>query len=179
MFINMSNDSEKSTDTDMEIQPKHHRYPFCIVWTPLPIISWFFPFIGHMGIATSKGVIRDFAGSYYVSEDDMAFGLPTMYWQLSPDKVPGGIEAFDRAIKEASDEYRTHTHNICCDNCHSHVALALNTMQYNNKSNWNMVHLATMMIFKGKWVGISGFLHQYLPFMIVVGLLVGIALIFP
>ena len=29
------------------------RYPFCIVWTPLPLISLFFPFIGHMGIACS------------------------------------------------------------------------------------------------------------------------------
>lgn len=28
---------------------------------------WVFPFIGHMGICTSSGVIRDFAGSYYVS----------------------------------------------------------------------------------------------------------------
>jgi hypothetical protein len=31
------------------------------------ISSWLFPFIGHMGIATSDGVIRDFAGSYFVS----------------------------------------------------------------------------------------------------------------
>ena len=28
---------------------------------------WFVPFIGHMGICTSAGVIRDFAGPYYVS----------------------------------------------------------------------------------------------------------------
>ena len=28
---------------------------------------WLFPFIGHMGICTSNGVIRDFAGPYFVS----------------------------------------------------------------------------------------------------------------
>lgn len=28
---------------------------------------WVLPFIGHMGICTSAGVIRDFAGSYFVS----------------------------------------------------------------------------------------------------------------
>lgn len=28
---------------------------------------WFFPIIGHMGICTSTGVIRDFAGPYFVS----------------------------------------------------------------------------------------------------------------
>lgn len=31
---------------------KNHRFPFCIVWTPLPLISWFLPIIGHTGICT-------------------------------------------------------------------------------------------------------------------------------
>ena len=31
------------------------------------VYSWFFPIIGHMGICTSAGVIRDFAGPYFVS----------------------------------------------------------------------------------------------------------------
>ena len=31
------------------------------------IYRWLFPFIGHMGICTSAGVIRDFAGPYFVS----------------------------------------------------------------------------------------------------------------
>jgi len=39
-----------------------HRYPFCLVWTPIPLITWLLPFVGHMGIATSQGIIRDFAG---------------------------------------------------------------------------------------------------------------------
>ena len=38
-----------------EILMQHH---FC---------RWLFPFIGHMGIATTQGVIRDFAGPYFVS----------------------------------------------------------------------------------------------------------------
>ena len=66
---------------------RRSRYPFCVVWTPLPLISWFIPVIGHVGIATSTGIIRDFAGSYYVSEDEMAFGEPTRYWPLVPHKV--------------------------------------------------------------------------------------------
>ncbi|ROK35621.1 Transmembrane protein 222 [Anabarilius grahami] len=59
------------------IDPSISRYPYCIVWTPIPVLSWLFPFIGHMGICTSTGVIRDFAGPYFVSEDNMAFGRPT------------------------------------------------------------------------------------------------------
>lgn len=40
--------------------------------SPVPSMSlfphrWFFPIIGHMGICTSTGVIRDFAGPYFVS----------------------------------------------------------------------------------------------------------------
>ena len=34
---------------------------------------WFVPFIGHMGICTSAGVIRDFAGPYYVSVSSVVY----------------------------------------------------------------------------------------------------------
>ncbi|KAE9550485.1 hypothetical protein FO519_006304 [Halicephalobus sp. NKZ332] len=142
-------------NVDMRVDPKNHRFPFCIVWTPLPLISWIFPFIGHMGIATSSGVIRDFAGSYFVSEDHMGFGWPTLYWQLSPKDVAGGVNAFDKAISEASLEYEGHSHNIFCDNCHSHVALALNLMKYEEKTNWNMVILAFKILIHGKFVGLT------------------------
>lgn len=47
-----------STKIDYDL----HRYPFCLVWTPIPLITWLFPFIGHMGISSSEGLIRDFAG---------------------------------------------------------------------------------------------------------------------
>ena len=67
------------------------------------------PFIGHMGIATSAGTIRDFAGSYFVSDDNMAFGSPTKYIQLEINRVPGGVSAWDRSVHEASEEYKTHT----------------------------------------------------------------------
>ena len=67
------------------------RYPFCIVWTPLPLITWIFPFIGHMGICDSRGIIHDFAGPYYVSRDNMAFGNPVKYWYLFPEHVAGEL----------------------------------------------------------------------------------------
>ena len=43
-------------------------------------------------------------------------------------------------------------HNLCFDNCHSHVALALNLMNYNGSRNWNMVKLALLMLLHGKYV---------------------------
>ena len=33
------------------------QFPYCIVWTPIPLISWLLPFVGHMGVCSSKGTI--------------------------------------------------------------------------------------------------------------------------
>ena len=60
------------------------RFPYSIVWTPIPVLSWVAPFIGHVGICTSDGVIFDFAGPYHISVDNLAFGHPTRYVQLNP-----------------------------------------------------------------------------------------------
>ncbi|XP_023558856.1 transmembrane protein 222 isoform X1 [Octodon degus] len=132
------------------------RFPYCVVWTPIPVLTWFFPIIGHMGICTSTGVIRDFAGPYFVSEDNMAFGKPAKYWKLDPAQVyASGPNAWDTAVHDASEEYKHRMHNLCCDNCHSHVALALNLMRYNNSTNWNMVTLCFFCLLYGKYIRTS------------------------
>ncbi|XP_040574617.1 transmembrane protein 222 isoform X2 [Lepeophtheirus salmonis] len=149
--------------TDLEkLDFHHHRYPFCVVWTPIPLLSWLIPFIGHTGIATSSGVIRDFAGPYYVSEDDMAFGNPTKYWQLDSQSIIGGASAWDAAVLEASDVYSHRIHKIICDNCHSHVAYALNTMGYKGSTSWNMVYVCWNLMLRGSFVGCRGFFKTYL-----------------
>ncbi|XP_011303802.1 transmembrane protein 222 [Fopius arisanus] len=153
---------------DLQIDAPRKRFPFCIVWTPIPLLTYFFPFIGHMGIATSAGIIRDFAGPYHVSEDQMAFGSPTKYWQLNHLLAKGGAAGWDSAVSEASDIYKTRMHNLCCDNCHSHVATALNLMVFKNSNNWNMVKLALLMLIHGKYVSISGFLKTWVPFLFLV-----------
>ncbi|XP_011255700.1 transmembrane protein 222 [Camponotus floridanus] len=160
--------SNDSPEMDLSIYPERQRFPFCIVWTPLPLLTYFLPFIGHMGIATSTGVIRDFAGPYHVSEDNMAFGKPTKYWQLDYTKAKGSIQGWDAGVAEASEIYKTRMHNLCCDNCHSHVATALNLMSYDNSSSWNMVKLAFFMLLHGKYVSVLGFLKTWLPFCIFV-----------
>lgn len=43
-------------------------------------------------------------------------------------------------------------HNLCCDNCHSHVAMALNLMRYDNSTSWNMVKLCLLVLLRGKHV---------------------------
>lgn len=38
----------------------------------------------------------------------MGFGWPTSYLQLQPSKVEGGVQAYDNAVREASEEYKEH-----------------------------------------------------------------------
>ncbi|XP_005529728.1 transmembrane protein 222 isoform X2 [Parus major] len=153
------------------------RFPHCVVWTPIPVLTWLFPIIGHMGICTSAGVIRDFAGPYFVSEDNMAFGKPVKYWKLDPSKVCAtGPNAWDTAVHDASEEYKHRMHNLCCDNCHSHVALALNLMRYDNSTSWNMVKLCFFTLLYGKYVSIGGFVKTWLPFVLLLGVIVTVVL---
>ncbi|XP_030146241.1 transmembrane protein 222 [Taeniopygia guttata] len=153
------------------------RFPHCVVWTPIPVLTWLFPIIGHMGICTSAGVIRDFAGPYFVSEDNMAFGKPVKYWKLDPSKVCAtGPNAWDTAVHDASEEYKHRMHNLCCDNCHSHVALALNLMRYDNSTSWNMVKLCFFTLLYGKYVSIGGFVKTWLPFVLFLGVIVTVVL---
>ena len=57
-------------------------------------------------------------------------------------------------------------HNICCDNCHSHVAYALNLMELRAYGirNWDMVKLCFLIFFKGRFLSFGGFMAQFLPF---------------
>ncbi|ETV98416.1 hypothetical protein H310_08582 [Aphanomyces invadans] len=163
---------DKAPTNPRRVDVGNDRYPFSIVWTPLPLISWFFPFIGHMGIADSNGIIYDFAGPYYIGEDNFAFGRPTRYLQLT---LPASVseDAWDEGVRQGCDVYKKRMHNICCDNCHSHVARCLNSMGYPCVwgSNWNMVVLCFYCLFNGGFVNLRGFLLTWGPFSIIAAIL--------
>lgn len=59
-------------------------------------------------------------------------------------------------------------HNLCCDNCHSHVSMALNLMRYDGSSSHNMAQLAVRSFFCAKYVGVKGFLITWTPFLLLV-----------
>lgn len=109
----------------------------------------------------------------------MAFGRPTKYWQLKPAvRARGGVAGWDRAVTEASDIYKGRMHNLLCDNCHSHVATALNLMEYDGATNrgWNMVRLAVLMFVHGKYVGWLAWIKTWAPFVIIVVFIVVVVL---
>ena len=147
------------------MDPKNARFPLTITWTPLPGITWLLPMIGHTGICGSDGVIHDFAGPYYVSEDDFAFGETHKYVQL--EIAAGSVSKFNEDIQRANRTYRKRMHNICCDNCHSHVARALNNHRYRGKDNWTMISVWWMLMTEGKYVSTSHLIFTYIGFLVI------------
>ncbi|PIA52833.1 hypothetical protein AQUCO_01000600v1 [Aquilegia coerulea] len=78
---------QKAVPELMQINPRKARFPCCIVWCPLPVLSWLVPFIGHIGICREDGVILDFAGPNFVCVDNFAFGSPARYIQIPKEKL--------------------------------------------------------------------------------------------
>eukprot|EP01040_Poterioochromonas_malhamensis_P011954 gene11954-13042_t len=146
------------------------RYPYCIVWTPLPVISWFLPFIGHTGIADSRGVIYDFAGPYTIGVGKLTFSPPTRYIQLDPAFCTD--LNWDEGVGNGCEVYKNRMHNIFCDNCHSHVAKCLNNMGYGKRTDYGMVEIGVWVFFQGKFVSFGRFVQTYLPFTIIVAIIV-------
>lgn len=159
-------------------KPKYNQeqslLSYTLVWSPLPPITWLIPFIGHTGICDSSGIASDFRGPYYVGDDGrMAFGPPTRYLKIDLEGICTA-EQWDAAIQDANQVYRGRMHNICCDNCHSHVAYALNHLHVSayGIQKWNMVNIAMIMFFRSSFLSWTAVLQQFLPLTIIVILII-------
>eukprot|EP00803_Ostreobium_quekettii_P001588 evm.model.scf_7.19 EVM.evm.TU.scf_7.19 scf_7:143388-159187(+) len=156
------------------IQPPR-CFPYCVVWTPIPVVTWLLPFVGHMGICLSGGKVLDFAGPYYVGDDGvMAFGHPTRYLALdprrceAPDRDDSQLgEWWDGVIEASARVYRERMYNFCCDNCHQFVAHALNSLVYAGSMRWDMVRLAAWVFVGARHVGVAGAAKSWLPFLLI------------
>ena len=170
--VNMGTSAREQTGgtpMNVEIDVARQRFPNCIVWSPLPPITWFLPFIGHTGICDSDGIIWDFAGPYTIGRGNMAFGAPTRYIPLDPTLCK--LLSWNEGVAEANTVYSKRMHNIFCDNCHSHVANALNHMGYGSlKANFGMVSIGVWVFFFGRFTSVGDFIKTYLPFAILCGI---------
>ncbi|MCD9639631.1 hypothetical protein HAX54_024279 [Datura stramonium] len=181
---------EENYPNTMLIDPKRDRFPYCIVWSPLPVLSWFIPFIGHIGICREDGVILDFAGPNFVSVDNFTFGSPTRYFQvsreqcccLSPysaehtgeyvqnhDKSGSNADTWESALRKSIQEFQHQSYSIFTCNCHSFVANGLNRVGF-QAGGWNVVNLAIFIFLKGCWVNKTSIVKTYLPPVVVLGL---------
>ncbi|KAL4141036.1 hypothetical protein PRNP1_014159 [Phytophthora ramorum] len=147
------------------IDPGADRFPFCVVWSPLPVITWVLPFIGHLGIADSNGIIHDFAGTKTIGRDNFLFGIPTRYVQL--DVAQDQVTRWDEAVAKGSATYGSHSYNFFLDNCHSYVAECLTQFPFSGGAPWNMVILCFWVFVRGKYVDARGFFKTWLPFAVI------------
>ena len=60
------------------------------------------------------------------------------------------------------------------NNCHHHVANALNRMKYRGKDNWNQVDVWWMCLWNSNYVSFCDIVCVYLPFLIILGLIFGL-----
>lgn len=70
-----------------EIDPKKEKFPCCLVWTPLPVVSWLAPFVGHVGICREDGTVVDFSGSNMINVGNLSYGAVARYYQLDRRQV--------------------------------------------------------------------------------------------
>eukprot|EP00198_Chlamydomonas_reinhardtii_P004570 XP_001693906.1 hypothetical protein CHLREDRAFT_129827 [Chlamydomonas reinhardtii] len=150
--------------------------PYALVWTPIPIISWLMPFIGHLGVCASSGRTYDFAGPYTVNEDDLLFGRPMRRWvgasavDTAPELVPEALQrCWDQRLAFAAATYRLMPYNLLTTNCHCFVAHFLNEVGYRG-GGWHTVHLAALVCVSGRHVSLGALLYTWLPWLLLVTL---------
>ncbi|PIA64363.1 hypothetical protein AQUCO_00100087v1 [Aquilegia coerulea] len=168
------------------IDPKKANFPCCLVWAPLPVVSWLAPFIGHIGICREDGTIVNFSGTNFVNVNDFAFGSVARYLELDREKCcfPPNLSAhtcksayrhmergvamtWDNALNTSMHHFEHKSYNLFTCNCHSYVANCLNRLCYGGCLTWNMVNVATLILLKGHWVDTMSVVRSFFPFIVV------------
>mmetsp|Transcript_37636 Transcript_37636/g.52109 ORF Transcript_37636/g.52109 Transcript_37636/m.52109 type:complete len:188 (-) Transcript_37636:202-765(-) len=154
-------------------------FPMCIVWTWLPPISFLLPFVGHVGVTDSRGLIHDFIGPFTIhqSYEGLGFGPVIKYVPISADELSfenlsqNQTEVWDNMVANSSTEFRRRTHNIITNNCHDHASYVLNHLKYKGRTNWNTFWIMWLIVFEGRFSSFLRFLFLYIPFLVIVTLI--------
>ncbi|XP_074555806.1 protein REVERSION-TO-ETHYLENE SENSITIVITY1-like [Curcuma longa] len=175
-----------------QVDPKKAKFPCCIVWTPLPIVSWLAPYIGHVGIGREDGKVLDFAGSNFVNVDNFSYGAVARYLQLDREQCcfPPNLSAhtckqsyrhaeqgtaisWDDTLQSNMQHFQHKYYNLFTCNCHVFVAACLNQLAYRGSVQWNMLNVAALILWKGQWVDGMSVFRSFSPFtaVLVVGIL--------
>ncbi|KAL0480648.1 2 TM domain-containing transmembrane protein [Acrasis kona] len=164
----LSDDQDTGDDEELHVMDiNRDKFPYSIVWTPIPFVTWMLPFVGHMGIARSDGTIYDFAGPQTVIVDDFSFGRPTKYLRLDPSKIRGS-RRWDDYITRMSNQYCKMNYNFFCNNCHNMVAHMLNDMKYDGRENWGVAELCLRLFFFGSHINTWRTIKTYIGFFVFV-----------
>ena len=159
------NEKEKNKKFEINIDKKNDRYPYSLVWTSIPCITHIIPWIGHLGICKSNGIIYDFAGHCLVNENNFFFGKPYEYAFLEP-KENERIK-WDQSIDKVVNKFKRMNYNFFCNNCHSFCCEVLNEIKYNGKNNYGMISVWWSVVTKGKYLSCYNVFKTYVVFTVI------------
>ncbi|ELP86259.1 hypothetical protein EIN_113730 [Entamoeba invadens IP1] len=159
-----------------EANPNEKYFPYCVVWSTIPLISWFIPFVGHTGIGDSNGWIYDFQGSYSIGKrrQTTCFGSVKKYIPIELMGVSD--KEYDDAIDEMNKKYQSLQHLLIIQNCHEHVGDVLSKVRYQNKTNWGTLSMLWLIATQSKYVSSKEILKTYGPFFVICCVLLAIVL---
>lgn len=152
---------------------RNNEMSCCVVWTPIPILSWLCPAIGHVGVTDSNGITYDFQGPYYIGKGNMIFGNPRQKWKVDVDP-----EVWDSSIERVTQQFGHINYNILCSNCHYYVAAVLEEAGIKQfipfKGKWYngaTIQVIWALILKARSLSVGDFLVIWIPFLILIAII--------
>lgn len=141
-----------------------------LVWTSIPVLSYIFPFIGHVGITDSTGRIHDFGSSHYISIDQMTYGNPDkiIHFEITNDE----FTRWDKCIHSVSKKFTHKTYSLCGVNGYSFCASVLNKINYNDRNDYTACEVMKMTIGCKYYVGTASMCKSYIGLIIIIVLII-------
>lgn len=107
------------------LDKRNHSLSCCVLWTPIPVLTWLIPVFGHIGVSDSDGTVYDFVGPYYINKGRLSFGDPRKKWVINIDP-----STWNQAIEETSHFFEHVNYDLLCSNCHYFAAAVLQRINY-------------------------------------------------
>lgn len=86
--------------------------------------------------------------------------------EFRQDETGEDLRTWDDALRNSTQEFQHRSYNLLTCNCHSFVANNLNRLGFLS-GGWNVVNLATLILFNGSWVSIGAMMKSFVPFVLV------------
>ena len=137
-----------------------NQYSNCIMYEIIPIISHFFPCIGHLIIINSKGETFNFISSNFISVKKRYIGNPIKIIKLNLNEKDQLL--WDNSIKKISKIYQKKEFSVCSCNSYTYLANIFNEMEYNGKKNFNGFNLICFCLRNSEYTSFKMIILNYL-----------------
>ena len=140
----------------------------CVIWIPIPGLTWILPLFGHIGVTDSKGVTYDFQGSGIIGKGHTLFGTTKEYWKIDVDP-----QIWDEAVSEVSQRFGSIDYNFLFSNCHYFAAAVLDRVNVNKSIlggkwvNGATLKIAVGVSMHGRYISVRDMILSWLPFIFI------------